>query len=359
MRRAATALMARSAEERAIPKGATSAATTFEVRREVLVAVARRWGAKTTHAAAIDVGSFPEPGDLGLTSALGAVYEGLLELEIAIEGRRARAVASESRRRAGAHFTSPEVAADLARRTLEPLVAKSGDVLALRICDPSMGSGVFLAAAAAFLAKVGRVPEREVIARSLFGIDRDPLAVEAARLALSTIAGDEASNRALAQNLVRGNAVVSPDGAPAELATEALDWERAFADVLGRGRGFDAVLGNPPWVAYAGRAAQPLSRDLHAYFRRRFTAFAKYRTLQGVFVARGVEALAPGGRLGFVLPTSMADLAGYAPVRRAHDTLAMADRNLVDYGADAFDGVFQPAMGLCSTRRDQAVEPAD
>lgn len=359
LRRAATTLMSRIAEARAIPKGTTSAAATFDVRRDVLVGVASRWGAKSTHALDIDVGSFPEPGALGLTSALGAVYEGLLEVEIAIERGRARVVTSESRQRAGAHFTSPEVAADLARRTLEPLVRKGGDVLALRICDPSMGSGVFLSAAAAFLAEAGRVPQREVIARSLYGIDRDPLAVEAARLALSTIAGDDASSRALADNLVCGNAVVSPEGAPAELASEALDWERAFEEVLRRGRGFDAVLGNPPWVAYAGRAAQPLSRELHAYFRRRFDAFARYRTLQSVFVARAVEALAPGGRLGLVLPTSMADLAGYAPARRAHDTLAEADRNLVDYGADAFDGVFQPAMGLCSTRRERAIEPGD
>ncbi len=359
LRRAATALMLRAIDERAIGDGATSAATTFAVRHDILVSVAKRWGARTREVPAIDVGPFPEPGALGMTSALGAVYEGLLSLEVAVEGRRARAVASESRRRAGAHFTSPEVAADLARRTLEPLVAKGGDVLALRVCDPSMGSGVFLAAAAAFLAEAGRVSEREVIACSLFGIDRDPLAVEAARLALSTIAGDEASSRALARNLVRGNAVVSSEGAPAEVADEALDWERAFPDVLAGGRGFDAVIGNPPWVAYAGRAAQPLSRELHGYFRRRFSAFAKYRTLQALFVARGVEALAPGGRLGFVLPTSMADLAGYAPARRAHDTLADADKNLVDYGADAFDGVFQPAMGLCSTRRDRPIEPGD
>jgi hypothetical protein len=55
----------------------------------------------------------------------------------------------------------------------------------------------------------------------------------------------------------------------------------------------------------------------------------------------------------------MADLAGYAPARRAHDSLAEADKNLVDYGADAFDGVFQPAMGLCSTRRDRPIEPGD
>jgi hypothetical protein len=161
---------------------------------------------------------------------------------------------------------------------------------------------------------------------------------------------------ALERRLVTGNAVVSPLGAPEELAREALDWSIAFPDVFSGGCGFDAIVGNPPWVAYAGRAAQPISRTLHRYFREQYPAFAGYRTLQAVFVSRSASALRTGGRLGLVVPTSMADLAGYAEARRAHDALAAADRALPDYGADAFDGVFQPAMGLVSTRREGTIE---
>jgi hypothetical protein len=50
------------------------------------------------------------------------------------------------------------------------------------------------------------------------------------------------------------------------------------------------------------------------------------------------------------LPTSIADLAGYSGTRVAHDRLCAVDASLPDYG-DRFEGVFQPCLGLLSTRR--------
>jgi hypothetical protein len=120
--------------------------------------------------------------------------------------------------------------------------------------------------------------------------------------------------------------------------------------------GFDAVVGNPPWVAYAGRAAQPLDDDLFEAYRARYRAFAGYRTLHGLFIERSATLLRPGGRMGLVVPTtSVADLAGYEPTRRAHDAHCEVDEELPDFGADAFEGVFQPAMALLSTRRQKSV----
>ena len=323
-------------------------AETTAIRRAVVLGVARAWGAPVPDSVdlRLDEGAldWPPPAPDQLSWALGAVYEGLLELEMSTDGR---VIQSIGRRRAGAHFTSPELAADVARRALEPLVATapSGP---LYVCDPSMGSGVFLSAAATLLSSSLGVSLEQVIRTWIHGIDRDPLAVLVGRLALAALGGLDPEE--IASNLVVGNAVIAPEGAPAEVRSEALDWARAFSRPAAEG-GFHAIVGNPPWVAYAGRAAQPLSRSLHAYFRGRYPAFSGYRTLHGIFVSRAAEALAPGGRLGLVVPTSMADLAGYAPARRAHDAIARPDEDLPDYGADAFDGVFQPAMAILSTRR--------
>jgi hypothetical protein len=135
----------------------------------------------------------------------------------------------------------------------------------------------------------------------------------------------------------------------------ALDWERAFAAVFAERGGFDAFVGNPPWVSYAGRAAQPLASELRAEYAR-YEAFGGYRNLQGLFVERCARLLRPGGRLGLVLPSSMSELAGYRPTRRAHDRLCAPDATLADLGASAFDGVFQPCMVLRSTRRAAALE---
>ncbi len=132
-----------------------------------------------------------------------------------------------------------------------------------------------------------------------------------------------------------------------------LHWWRAFEAVLTRG-GFDSFVGNPPWVSFAGRAAQPLEPTLRAVLSAS-PAFHGYRNLQSVFVRRSAAMLSPGGRLGFVLPTSTSDLSGYGPSRRAHDELAECDPELPDFGDGGFAGVFQPCMGLLSTRRPARV----
>jgi len=119
--------------------------------------------------------------------------------------------------------------------------------------------------------------------------------------------------------------------------------------VLAEG-GFDAFVGNPPWVSYAGRASQPLEPARRRVYDG-YDAFRGYKNLQGLFVERAAHLLKPGGRLGFVLPSSMSELVGYAPTRAAHDRYASADEVLADLGAEAFEGVFQPCMVLASTRR--------
>jgi hypothetical protein len=97
------------------------------------------------------------------------------------------------------------------RRALEPLLGAMGDapsserLLSLKICDPAMGSGAFLVAACRFLAdqvvaawtregdaaQVGNAQEdgllrakRLVAQRCLYGVDKNPLAVNLAKLSL-------------------------------------------------------------------------------------------------------------------------------------------------------------------------------
>ncbi len=115
-------------------------------------------------------------------------------------------------------------------------------------------------------------------------------------------------------------------------------------------RGFSALVGNPPWVSYAGKAAQPMAEPLRRYFLDRYESFAGFRNLQGMFVERCAELLVPGGRMGIILPSSMSEQNGYAPTRLAHDKRCTCDDDLPDLGEDGFLGVFQPSMVLRSTR---------
>ena len=143
--------------------------------------------------------------------------------------------------------------------------------------------------------------------------------------------------------------------------TRCFHWEVEFPEVFHAAptappdnstiRGFHAMVGNPPWVSYAGKAAQPIDAARRRYYMEFYEAFAGYRNLQGLFVERVAMALRPRGRLGLVLPSSMAELDGYGPCRTAHSRLAVCDRELPDFGEDSFRGVSQPSMALYSTAR--------
>jgi hypothetical protein len=292
-----------------------------------------------------------------------------------------------ARRSSGAHYTPWPLCLALVERTLAPLLAtlpepRSASLLGLRVGDPAMGAGAFLIAvtrflgdalAAAWAAEGG--PERSVLAARraitisvLRGVDKNATAVSVARLCLSLYAGSQTPLPELRENLRHGDALLGEPRpgamAPATPLPEAerclaIDWGTTFGDVFGRNDGgFDAILGNPPWVAYVGRAAQPLEPALFAYYAATNPAFKRYRTLHGLFVYRTATLLRGGGRLGLVLPTSVADLAGYAATRAAHDALCSVDAELPDWADGAFDGVFQPCMALLSTRHTTASSPA-
>src|SRR5690606_36164020 len=123
----------------------------------------------------------------------------------------------------------------------------------------------------------------------------------------------------------------------------------AFPEVSARG-GFDLVLGNPPWIAHAGRASQPLPPALKAFYRRHYESFADYPTTHGMFVTLGARLLREGGYLGLILPSSVSELEGYAKTRVAHDRLCEFPGELVDFGEGRFEGVTQPCMALVSRR---------
>ncbi len=298
---------------------------------------------------------------LALAGWLGAAHEGLTALALGAQGRDVRP--SNARRRAGLHVTSPAIAEQLAARALAPLL--DTHAAAPRTIDPSMGSGVMLVAAGRVIARALTLPPRDVASTLLHGADLDPIAIDLGRTALLAFAGDVSVATAIDAHLALGDASIDLAHPSLRLDERAhahaagIDWRARFPEPFDARGGFDVVVGNPPWVAFAGRAAQPLAPELRRHYERTSAAFSGYRTLHAVFVERSAALLAPGGRLGLVVPTSMADLDGYRPARAALDARIDVDDELPDYGAHAFDEVFQPAIGLLGTRRSDgpSLEP--
>ncbi|MFD4015347.1 Eco57I restriction-modification methylase domain-containing protein [Streptomyces sindenensis] len=155
---------------------------------------------------------------------LGSVYESLLELEpkhsTADRTFTLVEVAGNTRKTTGSYYTPSSLIECLLDSTLDPVIrdavkrgeeaaSESGaadpadaivdELLSLTVCDPACGSGHFLVASARRIAKqVAAVRERnpeptldavrhalhEVVARCIYGVDLNPMAVELAKVSL-------------------------------------------------------------------------------------------------------------------------------------------------------------------------------
>ncbi len=117
---------------------------------------------------------------------------------------------SDERRRSGSHYTPRSFTEPVVRTTLKPILDQLGphprpeQILALKICDPAMGSGAFLVEVCRQLAEalvaawyyhdcVPQLPPDEdellharrlIAQRCLYGVDKNPMAVDLAKLSL-------------------------------------------------------------------------------------------------------------------------------------------------------------------------------
>ncbi len=317
-----------------------------------------------------------------------------------------RANTSHARRASGSYYTPPEIVDWVLDRVLEPaldaVVKNSEDgpsaVLSVKLVDPACGTGRFLVAAAQRLTQ--RIlslrgqpshsdsPEYrhvfgQVVQHCIHGVDLNSLAVGWCKLSLWLRADANAADPTLvAAHIKRGHALLGAVARCAPLATDRAEadawcasffghgnaedrtvlasgvaskhaffhWQLEYPDVFARG-GFDIVIGNPPWIAHAGRAAQSLGPAIKAFYRANYEAFAGYRTTHGLFISLAARLLRLGGRLGLVVPSSVSELDGYRPTRLAHDRLCDVQDELKDFGEGMFAGVTQPCMALVSERR--------
>jgi hypothetical protein len=154
---------------------------------------------------------------------LGSVYESLLELvpELSLSASVRRfgfigdaeehaggSTKGNARKLSGSYYTPDSLVQELIKSALDPVIAQAlathpqrpvQALLELSVCDPACGSGHFLLAAARRIAEeVARLSAtdgnplpadyrhalRDVVAHCIYGVDKNPLAVELARTAL-------------------------------------------------------------------------------------------------------------------------------------------------------------------------------
>lgn len=146
-----------------------------------------------------------------LDAALGRLEDERVKGSEAAEPGRVVVQPGEERKRTSSHYTPPELSGPIVERALTPLLSCFGDaptskqILSLKVCDPAMGSGAFLVEACRFLGErlleawtregvtAGAFGEaddlttyarRQIAERCLYGVDKNPAAVEIAKLSL-------------------------------------------------------------------------------------------------------------------------------------------------------------------------------
>ena len=203
----------------------------------------------------------------------------------------------------------------------------------IKVLDPACGEGAFLAGAYAYLLNHLPAPDRRrVLLNSIYGVDIDESALDAARLNLLEAVGDgaPAEELDLGSNLKHGDSLLSQD------FKDGIDWHREFPEAMERG-GFDAVIGNPPWTSLAGRfRAGAYSEAEIDYLRRRFGGNSYMPNVFEYFVSQGLELTRPGGYFSFIVPDRLAFNSQFARLRE--HLLSRVELLLLVYGVP-FPGV--------------------
>lgn len=202
-----------------------------------------------------------------------------------------------TRRRRGVHYTPSGLATQVVAIAVDEFVRANGR-LPRSVCDPTCGAGAFLLAAAEELHQRGMATST-ILGEVLSGVEIDPGAAAAARVALS-VWGDEHGSAAA----VDPRRIVVADA----VATEPADWPGRPDD------GFDLVIGNPPFLS---QLASDTARRLEERerLRDRFGDIGAYADAAALLLAAGVDLLAPGGIAAMVQPVSVLSARDAAVLR--------------------------------------------
>lgn len=183
-------------------------------------------------------------------SWLGSAYQYMLTVrpgasEDSLEASFAR------RKKRGVYFTPPSLISYITESVLTPLSehSQSANSLAdLKILDPSMGGGDFLSAAVNFLCESTKLENirdaaqchADIASNCVYGVDVDPVAVDISRFCVWAASGFADG----VADLINSHLVC------ADTLGQENAWRDIFPEIFEQNNsGFDAVIGNPPYIA--------------------------------------------------------------------------------------------------------------
>jgi len=271
----------------------------------------------------------------------------------------------EVKKAGGVYYTPTYIVDYIVKHTVGRLLEGKTpkQAASLSILDPACGSGSFLIGAFQYLLdwhrdwyaadaqgsakkhakalyqgrggewRLTTAEKKRILQSCIYGVDIDAQAVETTKLSLllKVLEGETSESidaqlsflreRALpdlSANIKCGNSLIAPDfyddqqlglaGLDEEerYRVNVFDWEAEFAEVLGKTvpeekRGFDAVIGNPPYINML-QLDKSQHGDVKPYWKRVFRTAAGAFDIYILFMERGLALARPGGLLSFIVP---------------------------------------------------------
>jgi len=344
---------------------------------------------------------------------LGQVYEQFLGKVITLTpGHHARVEDKPEVKKAGGVFYTPAYIVDyIVKQTVGKLLEGCSVTFyktkppkldrPLRVLDPACGSGSFLLGAYQLLldwhrtyyeehnpekwaaAKVPPIYQsgtqgwkltlaerKRILLDHIFGVDIDTQAVEVTKLSLllRVLEGEKSlvlfhHERALpdlASNIKCGNSLIAPDFYKDRqlmmfdeeecYRINAFDWQAKFPSIF-KDSGFDAVIGNPPYIR------MEVFKDLKDYLRSHYRCHEERSDLYAYFIEHAHRVLHQEGRFGMIVSNKFLR-ANYGKPLRGLLRESVGIERVVDFaGLPVFAGATVRTLVLLSRKETGQTQP--
>ena len=303
---------------------------------------------------------------------LGQVYEQFLGQVIRITPARQVKVEKkpEVKKAGGVYYTPTYIVDYIVERTVGKLLEGKTprQVMRVRVLDPACGSGSFLIGAYQYLLnwyrdryveegpqkhrneilrdeagnwRLALEEKKKILVRHIFGVDIDTQAVEVTKLSLllKVLEGEsqfklfhERALPDLGKNIKCGNSLIGPDfyenqqmlllDEEDRYRINVFDWDGkdGFSEIVKSG-GFDAVIGNPPYLYSAGQ-------EYADYFARHYHLSQAQADFYVYFLEMAITLSRDAGKISFIVSDAWLNSENFSTLRNCilqmHELFAIA-----------------------------------